>query len=319
MALRPLTTCDGVAKPSEVQGQQKGETLTSIGIVGLGIMGKPMARNLMAAGFGLTVHNRSRPAVDELAGDGAQVADSPAALASCVDVVITMLPDTPDVEAVLLGSAGVLAHARPGSLVIDMSTISPDVARSLGDEAQSRGLRFLDAPVSGGEAGAKAGTLSIMVGGSPEDLDDARPVLAALGSTIARVGPVGAGQTVKAANQVMVAGIIALVSEAIVLLRASGIDTTEAFRVLGGGLAGSAVLRTKAEAMARGDYSPGFRVDLHRKDLRIALEAARRLGVVTPVSAVVDQLLLALSAAGKGDLDHGALVTVIEKLSSSST
>jgi 2-hydroxy-3-oxopropionate reductase len=293
--------------------------VTSIGLVGLGVMGKPMARNLIGAGFGLTVHNRSRAAVDELAREGAKVADSPAALASSCDVVITMLPDTPDVEEVLLGSAGVLAHARPGALVIDMSTISPDVARSLGHEATSRGLRFLDAPVSGGEAGAKAGTLSIMVGGTPDDVDDARPVLAALGSTIARVGPVGAGQTVKAANQVMVAGIIALVSEAIVLLRASGIDTTEAFRVLGGGLAGSAVLRTKAEAMARGDFAPGFRVDLHRKDLRIALETARRLGVVTPVSAVVDQLLLALSAAGKGDLDHGALLTVIEQLSSSPT
>jgi 2-hydroxy-3-oxopropionate reductase len=201
--------------------------------------------------------------------------------------------------------------------VIDMSTISPDVTRSLGLEAQWRGVRLLDAPVSGGEAGARAGTLSIMVGGSPEDVDDARPVLSALGSTIARVGPVGAGQTVKAANQVLVAGTIALVSEAIMLLRASGLDTTEAFRVLDGGLAGSAVLRTKAEAMNRGDYTPGFRVDLHRKDLRIALDSARRLGVVTPVSAVVDQLLLAVSAAGKGDLDHGALLTVIEGLSSS--
>jgi 2-hydroxy-3-oxopropionate reductase len=291
--------------------------VTRIGFIGLGIMGKPMARNLLEAGFSLTVHNRSRAAVDELAADGADVADSPAALAGRVDVVITMLPDTPDVEAVLLGSAGVLTHARRGSLVIDMSTISPDVTRSLGHEAHSRGLKFLDAPVSGGEAGAKDGTLSIMVGGSPDDVDDARPVLTALGATIARVGPVGAGQTVKAANQVMVAGIIALVSEAIVLLRASGIDTTEAFRVLGGGLAGSAVLRTKAEAMTRGDFAPGFRVDLHRKDLRIALESARRLGVVTPVSAVVDQLLLALSAAGKGDLDHGALLTVIEQLSRS--
>jgi 2-hydroxy-3-oxopropionate reductase len=290
-----------------------------IGVVGLGIMGKPMVRNLAAAGFSLTVHNRSRAAVDELAHEGAQVADSPATLASSCNVVITMLPDTPDVEAVLLGPTGVLAHARPGSLVIDMSTISPDVARSFGHEAQSRGLRFLDAPVSGGEAGARNGTLSIMVGGRQEDVDDARPVLEALGSTIARVGPVGAGQTVKAANQLMVAGIIALVSEAIVLLRANGIDTTEAFRVLGGGLAGSAVLHTKAEAMVRGDFSPGFRVDLHRKDLRIALESARRLGVVTPVSAVVDQLLLALSTAGKGDLDHGALLTVIEQLSSSST
>ena len=291
--------------------------MKSIGVIGLGIMGKPMARNLIAAGFSLTVHNRSRAAVDELASEGAQVADSPATLASSCDVVITMLPDTPDVEAVLLGPTGVFAHARPGSLVIDMSTISPDVARSLGDEAKSRGLRFLDAPVSGGEAGARNGTLSIMVGGPLEDVDDARPVFEALGSTMARVGPVGAGQTVKAANQVMVAGIIALVSEAIVLLRASGIDTTEAFRVLGGGLAGSTVLRTKAEAMVRGDFSPGFRVDLHRKDLRIALESARRLGVVTPVSAVVDQLLLALSVAGKGDLDHGALLTVIEQLSSS--
>jgi 2-hydroxy-3-oxopropionate reductase len=291
--------------------------VTSIGFIGLGIMGKPMARNLIAAGLDLTVHNRSRATVDELAREGAEVAGSPAAVAGSSDVVITMLPDSPDVESVLLGPAGLLAHADPGSLVIDMSTISPDVTRSLGLEAQSRGVRFLDAPVSGGEAGARAGTLSIMVGGSPEDVDDARPVLSALGSTIARVGPVGAGQTVKAANQVLVAGTIALVSEAIMLLRASGIDTTEAFRVLDGGLAGSAVLRTKAEAMNRGDYTPGFRVDLHRKDLRIALDSARRLGVVTPVSAVVDQLLLAVSAAGKGDLDHGALLTVIEGLSSS--
>jgi 2-hydroxy-3-oxopropionate reductase len=287
-----------------------------IGFVGVGIMGKPMARNLMAAGFRLTVHNRSRPAVEALAGEGAQVADSPAAVARACDVVITMLPDSPDVQAVLLGPDGVFAHGRAGALVIDMSTISPDVARSLGDEADRHGLRFLDAPVSGGEAGARAGTLSIMVGGSPEDVDDARPVLEALGSTIARVGPVGSGQTVKAANQLMVAGIIALVSEAIVLLRTSGIETTEAFRVLSGGLAGSAVLRTKAEAMVAGDFSPGFRVDLHRKDLRIALESARRQGVVTPVTALVDQLLLALSSAGDGDLDHGALVKVIERLSS---
>lgn len=284
--------------------------MKTIGFIGLGIMGSPMAANLVKAGFEVTGHTRSRPGLDRLAAAGGRPAGSIAEAVSGADAVITVLPDAPDVEAVLLGPDGVFAHAEPGALVIDMSTISPGAARAL---AQRR--RMLDAPVSGGERGAIEGKLSIMVGGAADDFAAARPVFAAMGTTIVHVGPSGAGQTVKAANQLVVAGTIQLVAEAIVLLEASGVDAAAGLRVLAGGLAGSTVLDRKAASMLARDFTPGFRVDLHHKDLGIVLEAARTAGAVVPVGALVAQLMAALRARGDGSLDHTALLALTEGLS----
>src|SRR5689334_16027293 len=239
----------------------------AIGFIGLGIMGAPMAANLVKAGFEVTGHNRSPAALDRLAAAGGRPAAGIAEAVRGADVVITMLPDSPDVEQVVLGPDGVLAHARAGTLLIDMSTIRPQTARAVAAAAADRGVRPLDAPVSGGEQGAVEGTLSIMVGGSAADAAAAQPVLGALGTTIVHVGPAGAGQTVKAANQLVVAGTIELVAEAIVLLEASGVDAAAGLRVLAGGLAGSTVLDRKAQSMLARRFTPGFRVDLHHKDL----------------------------------------------------
>ncbi|MGH3588529.1 MAG: NAD(P)-dependent oxidoreductase, partial [Pseudonocardia sp.] len=241
--------------------------MTSIGFVGLGIMGLPMAANLAAAGFEVTGYNRSKAKADLLAERGGHAAGSVAEAVRGADVVVTMLPDSPDVREVLLGEDGVFAHARPGALVIDASTIRPDVARELAAAGAERGFRVVDAPVSGGEQGAIEGTLSIMVGGAVEDVAAARPVLDAVGATIVHVGPAGAGQTVKAANQLIVAGNIELVAEALVFLEAHGVDTEAATEVLGGGLAGSTVLQRKAAGMRAREFAPGFRIDLHHKDL----------------------------------------------------
>jgi len=226
-----------------------------------------------------------------------------------------MLPDGSDVTQVVLHDGGLLEGASSGLLLIDMSTIRPQTARTVATEASRQGVRVLDAPVSGGEKGAIEGTLSIMVGGSEEDFQEARPLFDTLGAKAVLVGPSGSGQTVKAANQVIVAGMIALVSEAIVLLEAHGIDPVPALKVLAGGLAGNRVLDTKGEAMLRRDFRPGFRVDLHHKDLRIALDAASENNVVLPVTAVVAQLLIALRAQGCGDLDHGAILMIVDELS----
>jgi 2-hydroxy-3-oxopropionate reductase len=226
-----------------------------------------------------------------------------------------MLPDSPDVEAVALGDDGVYARARPGRLHLDMSTIRPDVARRLAAAGAERGLRVLDAPVSGGEQGAIDATLSIMVGGDRRDVDDAWPVLEAVGKTVVHVGPAGAGQTVKAANQLIVAGTLELVAEAIVFLEASGVDTEAAVQVLAGGLAGSAILERKAPAMLRRDFTPGFRVELHHKDMGIVTAAAREAGAVIPLGAAVAQLLASLQASGDGGLDHSALLKLVERLS----
>jgi 2-hydroxy-3-oxopropionate reductase len=231
------------------------------------------------------------------------------------DVVITMLPDSPDVEAVVLGPDGVFAHANPGLLYIDASTIRPDVAVRLAEEGHRRGIRVVDAPVSGGEQGAIDATLSIMVGGAPEDFDAARPVLEAIGRTVVRVGPPGAGQTVKAANQLIVAGTIQLVAEAIVFLEAYGVDMGPALKVLAGGLAGNAILERKAAGMLARDFKPGFRIDLHHKDLGIVEAAAREANVVIPLGAAVSQLVASLRAQGHGGLDHSALLLLVEQLS----
>jgi 2-hydroxy-3-oxopropionate reductase len=288
---------------------------TTVGFVGLGIMGGPMAANLVKAGFDVVGHNRSPEPVRRLEEAGGRGAGSLAEAVADADVVITMLPDSPDVEAVALGTDGIYATARPGTLHVDMSTIRPDVARRLEAAGWDRGLRVLDAPVSGGQPGAVDGTLSIMAGGEAAAFADARPVLAALGTTVVHVGPAGAGQTVKAANQLIVAGTIGLVAEAVVFLEAAGVDTGAAVQVLAGGLAGSAVLDRKGPAMLARDFTPGFRVALHHKDMGIVTAAARQAGVVIPLGAVAAQLLASLVAQGHGALDHAALLKLVEQLS----
>lgn len=284
----------------------------TIGVIGLGIMGKPMARNLIKAGYSLVVHNRSRGPVEELAGEGAATADSPRAVAERADVVITMLPDSPDVEAVLAGEDGVFAGARRGLIVIDMSTISPVVAQNLAKAAAAKGVTMLDAPVSGGDKGAIAGTLSIMVGGDAATFERMQPIFATLGKTIVRVGESGAGQVVKACNQVVVALTIEAVSEALVLGSKAGVDPAKILQVLGGGLAGNRVMELRGPNFLQHSFAPGFKARLHQKDLSIALAAGHAYGVPLPSTGLVDQLFQALAVAGKGDLDHSALLTVLE-------
>jgi 2-hydroxy-3-oxopropionate reductase len=292
---------------------------TTVAFIGLGIMGAPMAGHLVDAGHDVIGHNRSRPALDRLVARGGRAATGAADAVREADVVITMVPDSPDVEALALGSGdggdGILAHAKPGTLYIDCSTIRPDVARRVAAAGAERGIRVVDAPVSGGEAGAVEATLSIMVGGAAEDVEAARPYLEAVGRTVVHVGPAGAGQTVKAANQLIVAGTIELVAEAIVFLEAHGVDTEAATAVLAGGLAGSTVLDRKGPGMLRREFAPGFRVDLHHKDLGILTAAAREAGVAIPLGAHVAQLVAALRAQGHGGLDHGALLLLVEQLS----
>lgn len=290
--------------------------MTTIAFIGLGIMGAPMAGHLVGAGHDVIGHNRSRPAVDAFVEVGGRAATSTADAVREADVVITMLPDSPDVEAV---AVDILDAAKPGTLHIDCSTIRPDVARQLAAAGAERGIRVVDAPVSGGEAGAKEGVLSIMVGGADADVEAARPYLEVVGRTIVHVGPAGAGQTVKAANQLIVAGNIALVAEALVFLEAHGVDTAAATEVLGGGLAGSTVLDRKGAGMRAREFAPGFRVDLHHKDLGIVTAAAREAGVVIPLGAHVAQLMASLRAQGHGGLDHSALLLLVEQLSGRGT
>jgi 2-hydroxy-3-oxopropionate reductase len=289
--------------------------MTTVGFIGLGIMGLPMAVNLSTAGFDVVGYNRSKGRADQLAERGGRAAGTVAEAVREADVVVTMLPDSPDVQAVLLGDDGVFAHGRNGALVIDASTIRPDVSAALASAGNEHGFRVLDAPVSGGEQGAVDGTLSIMVGGAAEDFEAARPALDAVGKTIVHVGPAGSGQTVKAANQLIVAGTIELVAEAIVFLEAHGVDTDAAVRVLAGGLAGNAILDRKAAGMLARDFAPGFRLQLHHKDLGIVQAAAREAGVVIPLGAVVSQLVAALVARGDGGLDHSGLLKLVDELS----
>jgi 2-hydroxy-3-oxopropionate reductase len=289
--------------------------MTTIAFIGLGIMGAPMAGHLIDAGHDVVGYNRSRPAVDALVERGGRAASSVAEALHEAEVVITMVPDSPDVEDVALSPEGIYASAKPGALHIDCSTIRPDVARKVAAAGVKHGVRVVDAPVSGGEAGAKEATLSIMVGGEAEDVEAARPYLDVVGATVVHVGPAGAGQTVKAANQLVVAGNIQLLAEALVFLEAHGVDTEAAVAVLGGGLAGSTVLNRKAAGMRAREFTPGFRVDLHHKDLGIATDAAREAGVAIPIGAHVAQLMEALRAMGHGELDHSALLLLVEQLS----
>ncbi len=288
--------------------------MSTIAFVGLGIMGGPMACHLARAGHDVVGHNRSPEKTAPLVEAGGRAATSVADAVAGADVVALMLPDSPDVESVVTGDGGVFDTAKPGTLVIDFSTIRPDVAADLAAQASERGLRMIDAPVSGGQAGAENAALSIMIGGAKDDVDAARALLEVVGKTVVHVGPAGAGQTVKAANQLIVAGNIALVAEAITFLEAHGADLPAAVEVLGGGLAGSAVLNQKAPKMLDGDFAPGFRIDLHHKDMGIVTEAAREAGVATPVTALVAQLVAATRAAGDGGLDHSSLFRTIARL-----
>ena len=289
--------------------------MSTIAFIGLGIMGGPMACHLARAGHTVIGYNRSPEKTAALVAAGGRAADSIEQAVKDADVVATMVPDSTDVQSVLLGEGGVFAHAQPGTLVIDFSSIRPDVTVELARLAAERGLRIIDAPVSGGEPGAVNATLSIMVGAAEEDFARAKPILEVVGKTIVHVGPNGAGQTVKAANQLIVAGNIELLAEALTFVGAYGVDMAAAVKVLGGGLAGSAVLDQKAPKMLARDFDPGFRIELHHKDMGIVTAAAREAGVIVPLGAVVAQLMASAVANGEGGLDHSALLLGVERLS----
>ena len=288
--------------------------MTTIAFIGLGIMGSPMSVHLARAGYDVVGYNITPGRTGPLEEAGGRAAASAAEAVAQADVVAIMVPDSPDVQAVLTGEDGVFDTAKPGTLVIDFSSIRPDVTARLSEEATERGLRIIDAPVSGGEAGAVNAALSIMVGGTAEDFATAKPVLDVVGKTVVHVGPAGAGQTVKAANQLVVAANIQVLAEAVVFLEAYGVDTTAALEVLGGGLAGSKVLEQKKDNMLSRTFDPGFRIDLNHKDLGIVTSAAREAGVVVPLGALVAQLMASARANGDGGLDHSALLRGVERL-----
>ena len=283
-----------------------------IGFIGLGIMGKPMARNLLKAGYSLVVYDVASAPVAELTAAGAEAGESSSDTARRVEMVITMLPDGPDVEKAVLGPGGVLEGARPGSMVVDMSSISPTVSQKVAAACSEKGVEFLDAPVSGGEPKAVDGTLAIMVGGKSEVFEKALPVLQKMGSSVTLTGPAGAGNVTKLANQIMVACNIAAMGEALVLATRAGLDPEVVFNAVKGGLAGSTVLNAKAPMVIARNFKPGFRIRLHQKDLRNALLAAESMKVSLPITSLVQQMLMALMNEGKGDLDHSAIVTFIE-------
>jgi 2-hydroxy-3-oxopropionate reductase len=286
--------------------------LGQIGFIGLGIMGKPMARNLLKAGYSLVVYDVASAPVAELTAAGAEAGESSSDTARRVEMVITMLPDGPDVEKAVLGPGGVLEGARPGSMVVDMSSISPTVSQKVAAACSEKGVEFLDAPVSGGEPKAVDGTLAIMVGGKSEVFEKALPVLQKMGSSVTLTGPAGAGNVTKLANQIMVACNIAAMGEALVLATRAGLDPEVVFNAVKGGLAGSTVLNAKAPMAIARNFKPGFRIRLHQKDLRNALLAAESMKVSLPITSLVQQMLMALMNEGKGDLDHSAIVTFIE-------
>ena len=285
-----------------------------IGFIGLGIMGKPMAKNLLKAGFPLVVHNRTRAKVDELVREGATAASSPKEIAATVDVIITMLPNSPDVELVALGLDGIKDGAKRGQLFVDMSTINPIVSQKIAKELAASGVAMVDAPVSGGEQGAIGGTLSIMAGGEPHDFERALPMFNALGKTITHMGPLGAGGFTKLANQIIVAINLTAIGEALVFGTKAGVNPEKMIRALSGGLAGSKCLDQKSEKILSGDFAPGFKVDLHAKDLSLIQDAARAVGVPIPTAALVEQFFAALRVQGRGGLDHSSVITLFEDL-----
>ena len=288
--------------------------MPDIGFVGLGIMGKAMSRNLLKAGYSLIVYDIVPGPVAELSQAGATTGASCAATAAQADVIVTMLPDGPEVEAAILGAGGVLEGARSGSVIVDMSSISPLVSQKVAAACEAKGVDFLDAPVSGGEPKAIDGTLAIMAGGKQDVFDRVSPILQKMGSSVTLTGAVGAGNVTKLANQIMVACNIAAMGEALVLATKAGLDPEVVFNAVKGGLAGSTVLNAKAPMVISRNFKPGFRIALHEKDLRNALLAAESMKVSLPLTSQVQQMLIALINEGKGSLDHSAIVTFIEHM-----
>ncbi len=286
----------------------------SIGFIGLGIMGNGMAANLLRAGFNLTVWNRTPGRMSSLLEMGAKAADNPAGVARQSDIIITCVSDTPDVEEVVLGPGGVIEGARPGSLLIDCSTISPNTTKAIAEKLGERGVHMLDAPVSGGSEGAAKGTLSIMIGGEAAQLERAMPALQAMGRTITHVGDHGAGQTAKLVNQVLVVVTMQAVAEALLLAQAGGLDLERTLAAVGGGAAGSWMLNNRGPQVIHRDWRPGFTIDLQQKDLRLVLEAADQLGIPLPSTAQVFQNYRALQQAGLGSEGNHALVKALERL-----
>jgi 3-hydroxyisobutyrate dehydrogenase len=286
-----------------------------VGFCGLGTMGAAMAANVADAGFPLTVWNRTPGKAARAIGAGAVEASSPSAVADAADVVVICVSDTPDVEAVLFGPGGLADELAEGALIIDCSTIAPGATRQFAERLAERGVGFVDAPVSGGSEGAVKGTLTIMVGGSVDDVARAQPVLEAMGSSITHMGPVGAGQTTKAVNQVILSGVYLGVAEGMVLAMKSGLDARQVAAALAGGAAGSWVLQNRAERMIDDEYPLGFRIALHLKDLTIALEQAREVGASLPISAIAAQIEAGLVARGHGDDDNSALARAVREWS----
>ena len=290
----------------------------TVGFIGLGIMGRPMAKNLIKAGYPLVVHSRSRGPVDELVKAGAKAASSPKDVASQCDVLVTMLPNSPDVEQVALGKDGIIEGAKSGLIFIDMSTISPIVSQKVGNALAAKGVKMLDAPVSGGEKGAIDAALSIMVGGDKTTFDAVLPIFQALGRTITLLGPLGFGGFTKLANQIIVAVNLTALAEALTLGKKAGLDRELLLTALAGGLAGSKCLEQKKPNYVAGTYNPGFKIDLHFKDLGLIMESARSLGVPLPTTAVVQELFSAMRVKGRGGLDHSGIITLLEDLAGAS-
>ncbi len=288
--------------------------MKKIGFVGLGIMGKPMLANLRKAGNELLAYDIVPALVDAVMGDGVERGASCKDVASRCEVLITMLPDGPQVEQAVLGLGGILEGARPGLILVDMSSISPIVSQKVGEACKEKGVEFLDAPVSGGEPKAIDGTLAIMVGGDQATFDKVSPLLRLMGASVVLTGGVGAGNVTKLANQIIVACNIAAMSEALVLANRCGVDLQVVFDAIKGGLAGSTVLNAKAPMVIARDFKPGFRIRLHQKDLRNALLTAESQKVALPLTSLVQQMLIALMNQGSGDLDHSAIVTFIEQM-----
>ncbi len=289
--------------------------MATVGFVGLGIMGRPMLRNLLKAGHTVVAYGRNAGKLDAAVHDGAQRGASNRDVGARAEIVITMLPDGPEVEEVVLGANGILAGSKPGSLIVDMSSINPLVSQKIAAACAANGVEFLDAPVSGGEPKAIEGTLAIMVGGDEEVFKKAEPILRCMGSSVILTGPVGAGNTTKLANQIMVACNIAAMGEALTLATRCGLNPEVVVNAIKGGLAGSAVLSAKGPMLLARNFKPGFKIYLHQKDLRNALETAEANHVCMPITALVQQMLSSLIADGKGDLDHSAIATFVEAAS----
>jgi 2-hydroxy-3-oxopropionate reductase len=298
----------------EQQPSEEINAVADIGFIGLGIMGGPMCRNLLKAGHKVVVYNRSSAPVDRMVEFGAARGASFRDVAERSNIVFTMMPDGPEVEEVIIGALGVLEGARPRSTVVDMSSVNPLVSQKIGASCAAKNVRFLDAPVSGGEPKAVDGTLAIMVGGEEAVFREVEPVLQVMGSTVTLTGPVGAGNFAKLANQIIVACNIAAMGEAFVLATRAGLDPNVVLNAIKGGLAGSTVLNAKAPMVISRNFKPGFRIRLHQKDLRNALLAAESMKVSLPLTSAIQQILIALMNQGKGDLDHSAIVTFVEEM-----